>query len=190
MSDVAPFTRLSRQVLVENAWHRYCRDRYVRRDGSTGDYFYVDMTGSTGIVPLFPDGSTVLLRVRRYLLDCTLWEFPIGGMQPGEDPLDVARHELEEEAGLRAERWDLLGRFAPYKGASTEVCWFFVAQDLTTTAQRLEPTEDISVHRMPFAEARRLLLEQDLGDGQSLVGLMLLERWRCGSGTVSPESGA
>lgn len=175
--DAPPFTRLSCQVLVQNAWHRYCRDRYVRRDGTIGEYFYVDMTGSTGIVPMFPDGSTVLLRVRRYLLGCSLWEFPIGGMRPGEAPEDVARHELEEEAGLTADRWDLLGKFAPYKGASTEVCWFFAARDLTWTVQRLEASEDISVHRMRLDEARRLLVEQELGDGQSLVGLMLLDRW-------------
>ena len=61
----APFSRLSREVLVENAWHSYCKDRYVRRDGSEGQYFYVDMPGSAGVIPVFGDGSTVLLRVRR-----------------------------------------------------------------------------------------------------------------------------
>ncbi len=177
-----PFTRLSRRVLVANAWHRYCHDRYVRRDGTAGDYYYVDMPGSCGTVPLFEDGSTVLLRVRRYLLGCELWEFPIGGMKEGEAPLAVAQHELEEEAGLRAARWTELGRFAPYKGVSNEVCHFFLAEDLTETAQQLEAEEDIVVHRMPLAEARQRLLAQPLGDGQSTVGLMLLDRFMAARG--------
>jgi len=173
----APYTRLERTVLVDNRWHRYCRDRYVRRDGTEGEYFYVDMPGSCGTVPVFADGSTVLLRVRRYLLGCELWEFPIGGMRPGEDPLAVARHELEEEAGLVGGQWTKLGEFAPYKGVSNEICHFFLARDLQWTAQRLEAEEDIAVHPMPFAEARRLLLEQPIADGQSLVGLMLYDRF-------------
>ena len=42
MSKHDAFRRLDREVLVDNAWHRYCRDRYVQRDGSEGTYYYVD----------------------------------------------------------------------------------------------------------------------------------------------------
>jgi ADP-ribose pyrophosphatase len=176
--DQPPFTRLSREVLVKNRWHRYCRDRYVQADGSEGAYYYVDMPGSAAVVPLFDDGTTALLRVHRYLLGRELWEFPIGGMQDGEDPGAVAAKELREEAGLLAASWAALGSFAPYKGVSNELCHVFVARELTAVAQQLEASERITVHRMPFAAARRLLLDQEVGDGQSLVALLLLERWR------------
>lgn len=180
-----PFTRLHREVLVENDWHRYCLDRYVQGDGSEGVYYYVDMPGSCGIVPLFADGSTVLLRVRRYLLNADFWEFPIGGMRPGEDPLAVARKELREEAGLLAGEWTPIGRFAPYKGVSNEVCHYFVARDLAWAGQDLEPSEAISVHRMPLDEARERVVLQDLSDGQSLSGLILLERWLRSGGAAA-----
>jgi 8-oxo-dGTP pyrophosphatase MutT (NUDIX family) len=180
------FTRLARQVLVENRWHRYCRDRYVRRDGSEGDYYYVDHPLSCGIVPLFDDGSVALLRARRYLLGTHLWEFPIGGAAPGADALAVAQRELHEEAGLRAERFDVLGRFAPYKGVANEVTCFFVARGLTDVGQQLEAEEDIAVHRLPLAEAKSRLLDQDPGDGQSWCGLLLLERWLARGGRNSP----
>lgn len=173
----APFERLSRRVLVANPWHRYCQDRYVRRDGSEGDYYYIDMPGSCGVVPLWPDGTTVLVRVRRYLLGTTLWEFPIGGMKDGDDPRATAARELEEETGLRARRWLKLGEFAPYKGASNELCRFFLAQDLEDVGQRLDPDEDISVHRMTLDEARVRLLANAPLDGQSLCGLLLLDRF-------------
>ncbi|MEM7199182.1 MAG: NUDIX hydrolase [Planctomycetota bacterium] len=177
-SDPPPFSRLSREVLVDNQWHRYCLDRYTRRDGSEGRYYYIDMPGSCGTIPLFADGSTVLVAVRRYLLGGVLWEFPIGGMKDGEDPLVVAQAELREEAGLVGERWMPLGSFAPYKGVSNERCHFFVAEGLTWTDQELELSEDITVHQMPFEEARRTLLDQELGCGQSMAGLMLYDRWR------------
>lgn len=177
MSPPEPFRRLHREVLVQNPWHRYCKDRYTQQDGSEGVYYYVDMPGSCGSIPVFADGSTVLLRVYRYLLGGDFWEFPIGGMQPGEDPLQVAQKELREEAGLLGRQWTPLGRFAPYKGVSNEVCHYWLVRDLQQDHQELEPSERITVHRMPLAEARRLLVDQECSDGQSLSGLVLLDRW-------------
>jgi ADP-ribose pyrophosphatase len=177
MSDPSPFTRLGREVLVANPWHSYARDRYVQADGSEGVYYYIDMPGSCAAIPVYADGSTVLVRVYRYLLGTELWEFPIGGMRQGESPLAVAQKELHEEAGLVARQWTPLGRFAPYKGASTEICHFFLARGLAEVGQQLEASERIEVVRLPFAVARARLLDQELGDGQSLAGLALLERW-------------
>ena len=128
------------------------------------------------------DGSTVLVEVYRYLLDTHLFEFPIGGMQPGEDPLEVAKRELAEEAGLVARDWQLLGRFAPYKGVSNEIDWFFLARDLTWTHTEHEPSEQITVHPMPLAQARQVLFEQTLLDGQSIAGLALLDRFLAAQG--------
>lgn len=175
-SRAAPFQRLSSEVLVNNPWHRYCRDHYVRRDGSEGVYYYVDMPGSVGIIPLFEDGTTVLLRQHRYLLGVDLWEFPIGGMEPCSDKLAVAQRELAEEAGLAAATWTELGAFAPYKGVSNERCHFFLARGLTPVPAHPEPEESITIHRLPLLEARRRLLDQELGDGQSWAGLILLDR--------------
>lgn len=169
--------RLRREVLIENPWHRYCKDTFRQTDGSEGAYFYVDMPGSAAVVPLFEDGTTVLVHSERYLLGLHLWEFPIGGMKVGEDPLTVAQHELEEEAGLVAARWDPLGAFAPYKGVSNEHCHYFLARDLSWTRQRLEASESMTVHRLPLWEARARILDQPLPDGQSLGGLCLLDRF-------------
>lgn len=177
MSEHDTFRRLDREVLVDNAWHRYCRDRYVQRDGSEGVYYYVDMPGSCASIPVFEDGTMALIKVHRYLLGLDLWEFPIGGMKAGQSPLAVAQAELREEAGLVATDWTPLGHFAPYKGVSNERCHFFLARHLQEVPQELEASEAISVHRMPIAEARDTLLGQECGDGQSMAGLMLLDRW-------------
>lgn len=176
MFERPPFQTLSHEVLIENSWHRYCRDRYVRADGTEGQYFYVDMPGSVGVIPLFRDGTTVLCRQYRYLLGVDLWEFPIGGVDRGDDLEETGRRELRQEAGLIAGRMIRLGAFAPYKGVSNERCHFFLARDLTEVGQDLEPEERIQVERMPLSDARARLFGQELLDGQSLCGWLLLER--------------
>ena len=70
-----------------------------------------------------------------------------------------------------------LGTFAPYKGVSNEIDYFYLAKGLTWTEQSLEPSEEITVHRMPFDEARRRLLKQPLIDGQSIAGLALFDQF-------------
>ena len=175
-----PFQRLHREVLVQNQWHLYCKDRYTQADGSEGVYYYIDMPGSCGVIPLFDDGTTALVREYRYLLGGDYWEFPIGGMKADETPLQVAQKELHEEAGLIAKTWIPIGRFSPYKGLSTEICHYFVAKDLSFDHQELEPSEQITVHRMPLAEARKLLVEQACGDGMSWCGLVMLDRFLAG----------
>lgn len=168
---------ISSELLVDNPWHRYRKDRFRQRDGSVGEYYHVDMSGAVGILPRYRDGSVVLLRTYRYLLDAWIWEMPFGGIQPGEDPLEVAKKELREEAGLRAARWQEVGRFAPYKGVSNEIDHFYLAEELRDGPRDLEPSEEIEVHRMEFAAARSKLYEQELIDGQSLTCLALYEHW-------------
>ena len=177
MNDDQAFRRLSREVLVHNPWHRYCLDRYVRADGSEGRYYYVDMPGSSAAIPVYDDGTMVLVQVHRYLLGQDLFEFPIGGMADGDEPLHTAQEELRQEAGLLARDWTPLGHFAPYKGVSNERCHFFLARGLESVVQDLEPSERITVHRLPIVEARARLLDQECGDGQSMAGLLLLDRW-------------
>lgn len=52
---------------------------------------------SAGIVPVRRFGS----EMRFLILRCFgYWDFPKGETEPGEDPLDTARREVAEEAGL------------------------------------------------------------------------------------------
>ncbi len=39
------------------------------------------------------------------------WQFPQGGLDAGESPLDAARREVEEETGISARALRLLGRY-------------------------------------------------------------------------------
>jgi ADP-ribose pyrophosphatase len=94
-------------------------------------------------------------------------------MQPGDDPLVVARKELEEEAGLVAGELREIGRFAPYNGVSDETSYVFLARQLTETSSRPEETEELTVevHGVPSLQA--LARSGELLDGMTLSALYL-----------------
>lgn len=59
---------------------------------------------------------TLMLRAYQY------WDFPKGMMEPGEDPLDTAVRELEEETGIAEAAFDWGDRYfetGPYSRGKT-----------------------------------------------------------------------
>ena len=72
--------QISRETLFDNPYYRISHDRYRRPDGEIGDYYYVDIPGSTMVVPALADGRLVLVRQYRYLMARPSLEFPAGGL--------------------------------------------------------------------------------------------------------------
>lgn len=67
--------------------------------------------GSTGIVPLFDDGTIAMVSQYRHPIGDYLLEIPAGTMEHAESPLNCAKRELEEEVGLVAQ--ELINRLKP-----------------------------------------------------------------------------
>lgn len=180
----AKWQRLASEVVHETAWYRLSRDRYVLPGGAEGVYTYVDIPGSTMVVPAFEDGTLLLVRQFRYLMQRPSLEFPAGGLKRGVDPLDNARRELHEEAGLLATSWTELGRFAPYNGVSNEYCRVYLATGLEPVPAAPEPTEEMECQRMSLDELRAIIDRGELWDGMTVASLALYESWLRRTGSV------
>lgn len=115
----------------------------------------VRFPNSVAVLPLFSDGSVVLLRQYRPAVGGWVIEAPAGVVEPGEDPRSAAVRELEEEAGLKAEPESLImvgeGYVSP--GYSTEVMTLFIAVDPQEVQARPEEYEVIETVRMGLDEA-------------------------------------
>ncbi|MBK9249900.1 MAG: NUDIX hydrolase [Ignavibacteria bacterium] len=72
----------------------------MTKSGTVGEYHYVHSRGATLIIPQLPDGTFILVRQFRYLLQRESLEFPCGGINPQwAEPLENAHKELLEETG-------------------------------------------------------------------------------------------
>jgi ADP-ribose pyrophosphatase len=155
---------------------------HVRRDaerlpnGHESVREWIDHPGAAAVVPLFADGSTVLLRQFRFPPHREFLEVPAGKFdRPGEAPEALGRRELEEEAGLRAARWTRLGETYPGIGYSNEVIHLYLAEDLTEGRAHADDDEFVEPVRMPFAEAVRMARAGQILDAKSCVALLLAD---------------
>ena len=117
-------------------------------------------TLSSGVVPVFmgPQPSYLLLRAYNY------WDFPKGGVEKNEDPLDAALRELSEETGIEKVDFKWGKSFQetpPY--ARGKVARYYVAQvfsqDVTLLVNPTLGRPEHSEYRwLSYKEARTLLV--------------------------------
>ncbi len=132
---------------------------------------FVRHPGSTAIVPLTGDRQVVMTRQYRHAVRKYLLEVPAGTMEPGEPPLDCARRELEEETGMAAGRMHALGRVHILPSYSDEVIHLYLAQDLTPTAQRLDPDEIIELETHSLSRLMEMIAEGGITDALTILCL-------------------
>ncbi|HSW32493.1 MAG TPA: NUDIX hydrolase, partial [Steroidobacteraceae bacterium] len=101
-----------------------------------------------------------------------LTELPAGKLDGGEPPLECARRELAEEAGVSARRWEKLGEFFSSPGVLTEVIHVFLARDLEPADASPEDHEVLEATWVPLRDAVDLAASGQLQDAKSLIGLL------------------
>jgi ADP-ribose pyrophosphatase len=181
-------TRKRRDELVRGVLLHAYRDTVALPDGSESVREWIDHPGASAVVPLFEDGTTILLRQYRYPPQREFLEVPAGKLdRPGEPPDDVARRELAEEAGYEAERLTPLGPTYPCIGYSNEVIHLFLAEGLTPSDAETEHDEFVVPVRLPLAEAVAMAHRGEILDAKSALALVraghaLAERRRNGDG--------
>ena len=163
---------LKRSIAFSCPWYEIAHERIRLPTDHVIDYYSITIPPSVMVVPVTADGRIVLLRQYRYPTRSWSYELP-GGNTRGKSPLATGRQELFEETGYRAGRWTRLGIFHPYSGMSDEVCYVYLARDLTPGRQRLEEREFIQVITMPIREVFRRVVRNRIQDGMTLASLLL-----------------
>jgi 8-oxo-dGTP pyrophosphatase MutT (NUDIX family) len=158
----------SSRIVYENAWMRVHEDRTERSDGTPGLYGWVEKTPAALIVPLAGE-HTWLVEQFRHPVGERFWEFP-QGTSPEARGEDLARAELAEETGLRAQRMEWLGRLYYGYGVLDQPVDVWRATGLEPGPQDLEPTEHgLIVRRFSRDEIERMIAENALRDAASVA---------------------
>ena len=117
------------------------------------------------------DGKVLLVRQFRYAYGESLYEIPAGKLEKGEDPIVAAARELEEEAGVKAGRLELLYINYPTPGYTNEKIYIYRAYDGEKVASHLDEDEFLEVEYIPVEKVKEMLQKGEIRDGKTVIAL-------------------
>ena len=130
--------------------------------------------GAAAVVPVFEDGTTLLVRQHRVAVDRVTLEIPAGKLDSAdEDPFDCAVRELEEETGLKAERMTLLTSLLTTPGFCTEKIGIYLAQGLSQGETNPDEDEFLGLVRLPLEEGVAMVMRGEIRDSKTICGLLM-----------------
>lgn len=124
------------------------------------------------------DGKFVVEEQYRYPYDEIIIEFPAGKLDPGEEPIEGAKRELQEETGFIAEEMVNLGAIYPSVGYTDEVIHIFYAKAKVEGERHLDDNEAINVKMMSLEEIERAILDGKIKDAKTICALAYYKLWK------------
>ena len=172
--------RIDSEVRLSGGFLTVLRDRVRLPDGATATREYIRHPGAVAVVPILDDGRLVLVRQYRHPVGRVLLEWPAGKLDGGEPVLACAVRELREETGYRAREWARAGVFHNACAYSDEGIEIWFARGLVEGAASLDAGEFVEVRVLDADALQALVLSGEVTDMKTVLGLLWLQRWRCG----------
>ena len=179
----SPIRTISSREVYRNPWTRVREDVIERANGVRGIYGVVDKDPACLIIPLestAEDDFVTLVEQYRFTVGGRFMEFPQGGWEQADAvPEEMARGELREETGLRAERMTLLASLQIGYGVLNQKQHIYLAEGLTQGERELDAEEsDLVVHRVSVAEFEAMLVDGRIVDNCSAAAWGIYRLWK------------
>lgn len=168
-----PWTKLSMEIKYENPWIKVIEDKVKNPAGNDGIYGVVHFkTHAIAVIPLDEDNNTWIVGQYRYPQQSYEWEIVEGGCKEGTSPLETAKRELIEEAGLSAENFELILEMQLSNSCTDEVSYTYIARGLTYVGEQPEEDELFVIKKLPFAEVYEMTMRGEIRDGLSVASIL------------------
>lgn len=170
--------------LHRDGWVVAFRSDRIRRPGADEEEPFrrlvLEHPGAAVVLAIDDEDRVLCLKQYRHPAQSRLVELPAGVIDhPGEDPEDVARRELREEAALAAERWTHLLSTLSSPGYSAERIHYYLAEGLAPADRgdfELRHEEaDLEVLWVPFADLVDAILAGDVTDGPVVQAVLAVQ---------------
>src|SRR5438445_12885632 len=139
---------LSRRIAYKGSHIQVREDRVIEPAGHECSREIVVHPGAVCIVARPSPEEVVLIRQYRHATGQELLEIPAGTLHDGEDPLECAFRELEEETGYRARTMTERARLWTTPGFTTEFMHLYEGDDLAKTESDRDEADVVEVERV------------------------------------------
>jgi 8-oxo-dGDP phosphatase len=183
---------LKTETVYEGRIIRLDKDTVAMPGGGDSVREVIRHIGAVCVAALDDQGRVVLVRQYRHPVGGYLWELPAGLRDAdGEPPLETAKRELAEEVRMAAERWSLLTTTFSTPGFCDEMVLVYLAEGLSDVDRpegfTVEHEElDMTVQRVPLAEAVQRVFDGDIRNAAAVIGLLAADRYRARAPRLRP----
>lgn len=136
-----------------------------------GKHTFYDMVAHPGgsvMAAIDQHSRLCLITQPRAAVGYDVWEFPAGCIDPNEPPLETAKRELEEEAGVMADEWFDLGKICTAPGYCNEFLYLYAARGLTHTSTNFDAEEQIESHWLSIEDVDSKVQSGEIHDAKTL----------------------
>jgi ADP-ribose pyrophosphatase len=169
----------------------------VRRDevrmpaGGTAVREILEHAGAVAIAALDADDRLMMIYQYRHAVQRRLWEMPAGLLDhAGEDALETARRELEEEVGLAADEWSVLIDVVSSPGFSDESVRVFLATGLHDVGRpdlgADDEEADLETHWIALDDALAMVFEGSIVNASCAAAVLAVHAVRTGAAQTRP----
>lgn len=152
--------------------HLYTQDIEMP-DGKVAVWDLVKHIGAAAVIAIDDEGKILMVEQYRNASDSITLEIPAGVLdEPGEDPINCAFRELEEETGYRTEHMEFLYKFYSSIGICDEIISIYVARDLIESVQNLDDDEFVDVKRYTLEELLEMCFDGRIMDNKTISALL------------------
>jgi ADP-ribose pyrophosphatase len=124
------------------------------------------------ILPVFSDGSLLMIEAYRRGVDEYLLDLPSGLIEDNEKPYETAKRELLQETGYSCRTLDHMGWFYTWPSKSNQKSYLFLAKGLEKTSrQNLDAIENINIKIITKDEIRLKLINREIKNAGAVCAL-------------------
>lgn len=142
-------------------------------DGKRGTHQIIERPDVSIIVPLTDNGTLFLVKEYSTAFDEYRLDLPGGKIDPGNDALETANRELQEEIGFKAGRLDQIGTFTVSPGYMTQKSHIFIARNLSESKREGDEHEPLEIIKHPFNRFEELIESGQLSEARAIAALYL-----------------
>ncbi len=146
----------------------------VKRNGKIFTKDFVERTPTVFIIPYTKDEIYIESQYRD-AFEKKFLEVVAGKIEGDDDPLETAKRELLEEAGLVAKKWVKIAEWELSANMQSKVL-VFVATELEEHKQQLDLDEEIEIIKLPIHKVLQKIDEGEIKISTSIAALLLFDR--------------